>query len=105
MEPSRVDRILEEWAAVTGRTRRPATSPRRSGVTAGRAGATLAGAGPLVVVTTRPVTVNAADGGSTMILADAPAFEPGTMVTAIRLPFSDSAADGARETVDSFFWS
>jgi hypothetical protein len=44
MEPSRVNRILEEWAAVTGRARRPATSPRRSGVTAGRAGATLAGA-------------------------------------------------------------
>ncbi len=48
MEPSRVDRILEEWAAVTGRARRPATSPRRSGVTAGRAGATLAGAGLVV---------------------------------------------------------
>jgi hypothetical protein len=44
MEPSRVDRILEEWSAVTGRVRRPARSPRRSGVTAGRAGATLAGA-------------------------------------------------------------
>jgi hypothetical protein len=44
MEPSRVDRILEEWAAVTGRAHRPATSPHRSGVIAGRAGATLAGA-------------------------------------------------------------
>ena len=31
MEPSRVDRILEEWAAVTGRAHRPATSPRRCG--------------------------------------------------------------------------
>ena len=45
MEPSRIDRILDEWAAVTGRAQRPVTSPRRAGVTAGRAGATFAGAG------------------------------------------------------------
>ena len=57
MEPSRVDRILEEWAAVTGRAHRPASSPRRSGVTAGRAGATLAGAGLVVAALVIAVAV------------------------------------------------
>ncbi len=49
MEPTRVDRILEEWAAVTDRARRPATSPRRMQVSGGRSGATLAGASLVVV--------------------------------------------------------
>ena len=57
MEPSRVDRILEEWAAVTGRAHRPDSSPRRSGVTAGRAGATLAGAGLVVAALVIAVAV------------------------------------------------
>ena len=57
MEPSRVDRILEEWAAVTGRAHRPESSPRRSGVTAGRAGATLAGAGLVVAALVIAVAV------------------------------------------------
>ena len=61
------------------------------------------GAGPELVVTTRPETANAPDGGSTTILASAPALDPGITDTAIRLPFSDRPADGARDTVESFF--
>ena len=57
MEPSRVDRILEEWAALTSRASRPATSPRRSNVTAGGAGATLAGASLVVVALVIAVAV------------------------------------------------
>jgi hypothetical protein len=50
MDPSRADRILEEWSAVAHRARRPATSPRRARVVAGGLPAgTLAGA-TLVVV-------------------------------------------------------
>src|SRR3569623_1178401 len=64
---------------------------------------TVAGAGPEVVVTTRPWTTKPADGGSTSTFATAPDFEPGTMVTAIRFPFSDRPAEGARDTDESFF--
>ena len=50
MEPSRPDRILEEWSAVADGARRPATPPRRVAVRAGSAGLSLAGAGVVAVV-------------------------------------------------------
>jgi hypothetical protein len=43
MDPSRADRILEDWAAVAGTARRPAIPPRVT-VTSGLSSATLAGA-------------------------------------------------------------
>jgi len=50
MDPSRPDRILEEWSAVADGARRPATPPRRVAVRAGSAGLSLAGAGVVAVV-------------------------------------------------------
>ncbi len=50
MDPSRPDRILDEWNAVAGGARRPATPPRRVAVRAGSAGLSLAGAGVVAVV-------------------------------------------------------
>ena len=50
MDPSRPNRILEEWNAVADGARRPATQPRRVVVRAGSAGLSLAGAGVVAVV-------------------------------------------------------
>lgn len=47
MDPSRADRILEEWAAVAGEARRPA-APRRVAVRSGLSSGTLAGASLVV---------------------------------------------------------
>ena len=49
MDRSPVDRILEEWNAVTDQARRPDSPPRRASVRGGIAGAGLAGASLLVV--------------------------------------------------------
>jgi hypothetical protein len=49
MEPSRANRILEAWSAVAGEARRPAAPPRGVVVRSGLPGATLAGAGLVVV--------------------------------------------------------
>jgi hypothetical protein len=57
MEPTRVDRILDEWAALTDRAHRPATAPRRMQVSGGRSGATLAGASLVVVALVIAVAV------------------------------------------------
>ena len=62
-------------------------------------------AGPFAAVTTRPETTKAPDGGSTSTRAGAPAFAAGMIVTETKLPFSDSAAEGAREGVESVFCS
>lgn len=89
MEPRRVDRILEEWAAVTGRARRPATSPRRSGVTAGRAGATLAGAGLVVAALLIAVAVMGrigSNGGVGAITSPSPAATATPVATASPTP-------------------
>jgi len=45
MDPSRPDRILQEWNEVADGVRRPAAPPRRAGVGRGNAGLSLAGAG------------------------------------------------------------
>jgi hypothetical protein len=50
MDPSRPDRILEEWNAVADGARRPSMPPRRVAVRAGSAGFSLAGAGLVAVV-------------------------------------------------------
>ena len=50
MDPSRPDRILEEWNAVADGARQPSTPPRRVAVRAGSAGLSLAGAGLVAVV-------------------------------------------------------
>jgi len=50
MDPSRPDRILEEWNAVADGARRPSLPPRRVAVRAGSAGLSLAGAGLVAVV-------------------------------------------------------
>ena len=50
MNPSRPDRILEEWSAVADGARRPSTPPRRVAVRAGSTGLSLAGAGLVAVV-------------------------------------------------------
>ena len=47
MDPSRVDRILEDWAAVAGEARRPA-APRRVAVRSGLSSGTLVGASLVV---------------------------------------------------------
>ena len=89
MEPSRVDRILEEWAAVTGRAHRPASSPRRSGVTAGRAGATLAGAGLLVAALVIAVAVMGRigpNGGIGAVTSPSPAATATPVATASPTP-------------------
>ena len=44
MEPTRVNRLLEEWSAVANEARRPAASPRGIDVRSGLPSATLAGA-------------------------------------------------------------
>jgi hypothetical protein len=49
METPRVDRILEDWAAVASQARRPAAPPRRVVVRSGLSSGTLAGATLLVV--------------------------------------------------------
>ena len=63
MEPTRADRILEEWDAVSERAHRPAMSPRRSNVTSGRSGATLAGASLVVVALVVAVALLGRPGG------------------------------------------
>jgi hypothetical protein len=50
MDPSRPDRILEEWNAVADGARRPSMPPRRVAVRAGSGGLSLAGAGLVAVV-------------------------------------------------------
>ncbi len=50
MDPSRPDRILEEWNAVADGARRPSTPPRRVTIRAGSAGLSLAGVGLVAVV-------------------------------------------------------
>ena len=89
MEPSRVDRILEEWAAVTGRAHRPDSSPRRSGVTAGRAGATLAGAGLVVAALVIAVAVMGRigpNGGIGAVTSPSPAATATPVATASPTP-------------------
>jgi len=49
MKRTRVDRILDDWAAVANAARRPATSPRRVAVRTGFPMATLAGATAIVL--------------------------------------------------------
>jgi hypothetical protein len=49
MEPTRVNRILEDWNAVASQARRPAAPPRGVVVRSGLPGATLAGAGLVVI--------------------------------------------------------
>lgn len=49
MDPSRPDRILDEWAAVARQAHRPAAPPRRVTIRGGLSGATLVGASLLVV--------------------------------------------------------
>ena len=50
MDPSRPDRILEEWNTVADGARRPSMPPRGVAVRAGSAGLSLAGAGLVAVV-------------------------------------------------------
>ena len=49
MDPSRPNRILEDWSAVAGEARRPDAAPRPVVVRSGLPGATLAGASLIVV--------------------------------------------------------
>ena len=49
MDPSRPNRILDDWAAVASEARRPSAAPRRVAVRSGLPGATLAGASLIVV--------------------------------------------------------
>ena len=49
MEPTRVNRLLEEWSAVANEARRPAASPRGVDVRSGMPSATLAGASLVAV--------------------------------------------------------
>ena len=49
MDPSRSNRILEDWTAVANEARRPAAPPRPVVIRSGLPGATLAGAGLVVV--------------------------------------------------------
>ena len=50
MDPTRPDRILEEWSAVADGARRPSMPPRRVVVRGGSAGLSLAGASVIAVV-------------------------------------------------------
>ena len=50
MDPTRPDRILEEWSAVADGARRPSMPPRRVAVRAGSAGLSLAGVSVIAVV-------------------------------------------------------
>jgi hypothetical protein len=102
MEPSRVDRILEEWAAVTGRAHRPATSPRRSGVTAGRAGATLAGLGLVVAALVIAVAVMGRigpNGGIGAIGSPTPTLVATPLTTASPTPAATPAATATASPV------
>jgi hypothetical protein len=49
MDPSRSNRILDDWSAIASEARRPAAPPRGVVVRSGLPGATLAGAGFVVV--------------------------------------------------------
>jgi len=49
MDPSRPNRILDDWAAVASEARRPSSAPRPVAVRSGLPGATLAGASLIVV--------------------------------------------------------
>ena len=77
------------------RVRRPASS-RVS--TAGEAG-------PSLEVTTAPDKTKYGDAGSTVMRAGIPAAAAGMIVTATTLKFREAADEGARDAVDSFFWS
>ena len=57
MDPSRPDRILDEWAAVAHQAQRPASPPRRVTVRGGLSGATLAGASLVLVAFVVAATV------------------------------------------------
>ena len=92
MEPTRADRILEEWDAVSERAHRPAMSPRRSNVTSGRSGATLAGASLVVVALVVAVTLLGRPGGIGDIGGLAPTPTPERDDRAIREPLGDAIA-------------
>ena len=81
MSPSRVDRILQDWDAVAGSARRPASAPRPIVVRSGLPGSTLASATVLVVaILVAGIWFGRQDpngvGGSTPSIPPSPAASP-----------------------------
>jgi len=97
MDRSPVDRILEEWNAVTNQARRPDSPPRRATVRSGLAGAGLAGASLLVVGALiavvwlgRPGT-----GPGTGSVGGSPSTAPSPTATALPTPSAGPSATPA----------
>ena len=87
MNRSPVDRILEEWNAVTNQARRPDSPPRRATVRGGLAGAGLAGASLLVVgVLIAVVWLGRPGNGPAGDIGGRPSTEPTPITTPVASP-------------------
>jgi hypothetical protein len=95
MDPSRPDRILEEWNAVSGGARRPSMPPRRVTVRAGSTGLSLAGAS-LVAVVLLASAVWLGRPGSTGPGAVVPTGSPSATVVATPSPTASQAPTPAK---------
>src|SRR6476619_3212762 len=96
MDPSRPDRILEEWSAVADGARQPSTPPRRVTVRAVSAVLSLAGAG-VVALVLLATAVWLGRPGSTGPGAVVPTGSPSATVVETPAP-SDSPAATATPT-------
>src|SRR4051794_7905050 len=88
MDPSRPDRILQDWAEVAQAVRRPATSPKRVGVRVA-SGTSIAGAGVLlaaVLLVAVWVGRPGSNGGIGTVGSPAPTDTPSATVTPTTVP-------------------
>ncbi len=89
MDPSRPDRILQEWGEVAAGARRPAAPPRRVGVRSVASVTNIAGAGVLfAVVLVAAVWLGrpGAEGGIGAITSPRPTATPSAIVTPMATP-------------------
>jgi len=86
MDRSPVDRILEEWNAVTKQARRPDSPPSRSTVRGGLAGAGLAGASLVVLAVVVAVVWLGRGNGPAGDVGGQPSASPSAITTPVPTP-------------------
>lgn len=91
MDPSRPDRILEDWDAVTRETRRPPAPPRRVVTRSRLSGASLAGAGLVVVALEIAVVWLGRPGGNGGV-GGIPSTSPSPSAAPVATPSADPSA-------------
>lgn len=93
MDPSRVDKILEEWDTVTSQARRPATPPRGVTVRSGSLGISLAGAAVIVMaLVVGVVWLNGRGPGGIGSVPTTPSLAATPVASALVLPLPSATA-------------